>query len=232
VTGVICLPCPYPVSAGHARKQAFDLNTVAPVCASVDSHDDDCYDDDDDGCGGCDDGDDYDDADYLQQLTTAPAGVSGADQANAGVPMFDFWSADSSTTTNGGSAPSLDIEVAIRKSGLSDYTFFDDRFNRRAARQRTAAGKTGQVDDAKGGKKKTKEKTKFFFDFAAAVKAAASRAGGRSASLRLLRLLVVVVVVVAVAAVVVVVVVAAALLLLLLRPMLRFCCASTRHLYS
>jgi hypothetical protein len=105
--------------------------------------DNDGDDDIDDGC---------DDEEYLKQLTHAPY-FQGGEGNTSPASNFDFWSNDSAGESNWNFSPKIDIEVAIRKSGLSDYTFFDARFNRRPVRRRVAKG---AQDNTKNSKKEKK----------------------------------------------------------------------------
>ena len=111
--------------------------------------------------GDYDDFDGGDDDEYLNHLASGPA-TEGAESS----PAFDFWSSDYSSSTFSAGRRVVDIEVAIRESGLNDYTFFDSKFNRRAAASKKSKKSTAQTDGRK------QKKSKFFFDFLSAVKKA------------------------------------------------------------
>eukprot|EP00750_Incisomonas_marina_P027906 INCI6272.1.p1 GENE.INCI6272.1~~INCI6272.1.p1 ORF type:complete len:705 (-),score=193.39 INCI6272.1:1263-3377(-) len=127
------------------------------------------YDDD----FGEDDYDGGDDDDYMQQLA---APCQEGDFATSASSAFDFWSGDNATSKYHGQTKAMDIEVAIRESGLSDYTFFDAKFNRRAAGNGNKASSSASGSGDKKAKKS--KKAKLVFDFMAAVRTAAAAQEG------------------------------------------------------
>lgn len=164
---------PTVASTASVESQLAGHQFEAAACEWNDgdtNHADDCDDDfgDDDYDGG-------DDDDYMQQLA-APCQEDFATSASS---AFDFWSGDNATSKYYGQTKAMDIEVAIRESGLSDYTFFDAKFNRRAAGNGNKASSSAASG---GGDKKAKKakKAKLVFDFMAAVRTAAAAQEGSS----------------------------------------------------